>query len=93
MSSALRGQNRNVIWWGVSSIDGSTLVPITISSSGTAMIENGTSTMPVMTILNGSFPRDENRIPCLGGQSDNNSTVIIPVSVNPVTGAIQVQTT
>lgn len=91
--SVIREGNRVPIWWGVSSVDGVTLTPIIVNSStGKVKMEIGSSVMPVMALLNGSFPRDENRIPCLGGQSSTDSTIIIPVSVNPSTGAIQAQT-
>lgn len=57
------------------------------------MVEDGTSTMPVMAILSTTIPRDGNRVTCLAGQSNDGNKTIIPVSVNPATGAIQVQTT
>lgn len=89
----LRDQNRVPIWWGISSVDGVTPEPISIdSSTGKAKIEIGTSTMPVIAILPESLPRDGNRIPCLGGQSNADSSVVIPISVNPITGAIQAET-
>ncbi len=91
--SALREQDRLPIWWGISSVDGSTPTPILIDSvTGAVKMEVGVSVMPVMAILPKSFPRDDNRIPCVGGQSNTDSTVIIPISVNPSTGAIQAQT-
>lgn len=92
--SVLRDQNREPIWWGISSVDGVTRVPIKMNSvTHGVLMEIGTSTCPVMTHLNGSLPREENRVPCLGGQSNTDSTVIIPVSVNPATGAVLAQTT
>jgi len=92
--SALREQNRIPIWWGISSVDGITPVPIAIdATSGKPVFEFGTSIMPVMALLDGSLPRDGNRIPCIGGVSSTDNTVVIPVSVNPVTGGIQAQTT
>lgn len=91
--SALREQNRIPIWWGISSVDGVTPEPIGINAStGRMKMEFGTSTMPVMSFLTGSLPREGNRIPCLGGAS-NIDDIVIPVSVNPATGAVQVQTT
>lgn len=91
--SALREQNRISIWWGISSVDGVTPEPIAINSAnGKMKFEIGTSTMPVMANLTGSLPRDGNRIPCLGGASNANPATIIPVSVNPVTGAVQAET-
>ena len=90
--SFLREQNRIPIWWGISSEDGITPVPIMINpSNGRVKMDIGTSTMPVISYLNGSLPRDGNRVPCIGGQSSTDSTVVIPVSVNPLTGAIQAQ--
>lgn len=92
--SVLRDQNRDPIMWGVSSVDGVTLVPIQVDlAAGGVLIEIGTSTSASMSHLTGSLPRDENRIPCLGGQSNTDSSVILPVSVNPATGAILAQTT
>lgn len=91
--SALREQNRIPIWWGISSIDGITPTPIQVNAStGKPKMEIGTSVMPVMSQLNGSLPRDGNRIPCIGGVSNTDNSVVIPISVNPTTGAIQAQT-
>ena len=91
--SFLREQNRIPIWWGISSEDGVTPVPIRINSiTNRVKMDIGTSTMPVMSRLTGSLPRDGNRIPCVGGQSNTDATVVIPISVNPATGAIQAQT-
>jgi hypothetical protein len=92
--TVIRDGNRKTIWWGVSSVDGTTLVPIQINSTnGGAKWEVGVSVMPVVSALPTTLPRDGNRIPCLGGQSNDSNNVIIPVSVNPSTGAVQVQTT
>lgn len=92
--TAPRDQSRNVIWWGISSVDGVTPTPIGIDSfSGELMMEFGSSTMPVMANLTGSLPREGNRIPCLGGVSNDGLHTIIPVSVNPSTNAIQASTT
>lgn len=93
-TSVRRDQQRRPIWWGVSSVDGVTLVPIQISAStGRLAMEIGTSTMPVMSAIPTTLPREGNRIPCLGGVSSTNAAVILPVSVNPTNGAIQAQTT
>lgn len=91
--SVIRDQNRKPIWWGVSSVDGVTLVPIQIDSGGNVLMEMGTSTMAVMSNPPENLPRDENRIPCVGGQSSVDSTRVLPVSVNPSTGAIMAQST
>lgn len=93
METALRDQNRIPIWWGISSVDGVTKVPIAVDqATGKPMMEIGSSTMPVMAQLNGSLPREQNRIPAIGGVSNTDNAVVIPVSVNPSTGAIQAQT-
>lgn len=92
--SVRRDQNFIPIWWGLSSMDGTTLTPIFVdSTTGKVKMEIGTSTSAVMSVLPNQLPRDENRIPCIGGVSTADSTVIIPVSVNPATGAILAQTT
>lgn len=92
--SALRDQNRIPIWWGISSVDGISPVAIAVdATTGKPLMEIGTSVSAVMAHLNGSLPRDDNRIPCIGGQSNTDKTVVIPLSVNPVTGAILAQTT
>lgn len=93
-STVIRDGNRKTIWWGVSSVDGTTLVPIQINSSnGGFKAENGTSVMPVMAALPTTLPRDGNRVPCLGGVSNDGNNIVIPVSVNPTNGALQIQTT
>ena len=90
--SALREQNRIPVWWGISSVDGITPVAIAVNSAtGKAKMEIGTSVSAVMANLTGSLPRDDNRIPCLGGVSNTDSTKVIPISVNPTTGAILAQ--
>lgn len=90
--SVIREQNRVPIWWGISSVDGESLVPIQIDeATGAMLIEMGMSVMPVMANLPESIPRDENRIPCLAGSPDGGNAVFIPVSVNPTNGAVQAQ--
>lgn len=92
-TSVRRDQNRVPVWWGISSSDGITLVPIAVdSSNGVVEMEVNTSTMPVMSSLPAAIPRDGNRIPCLYGVSNADDNVLLPVSVNPSTGAIQAQT-
>ncbi len=89
-----RDQQRTPIWWGLSSVDGVTPVPIAINSStNKPLMEIGTSVSAVIANLPQTLPREGNRIPCLGGVSNTDSTVILPVSVNPATGAILAQTT
>ncbi len=92
--SAPRGQNRTPIWWGLSSVDGITPVAIAVdSTSGNVKMEVGTSVSSVIAVLPSTLPREGNRMPCIGGISNADSSVIIPVSVNPATGAILAQTT
>lgn len=91
-SSVIRDKNRIPVWWGISSTDGVTLVPIQITSSGVKM-DIGMSTMAVMSSLPAAMPRDGNRIPLLCGVSSTVATTVLPVSVDPVTGAIMAQTT
>ena len=92
--SVIRDQNRTPIWWGLSSVDGITLVPIQINAStGKVEMEIGTTNSATVSTQWLSLPRDENRVVCIGGASKNNSAVILPVSVNPATGAILAQTT
>lgn len=92
--SAIRDQNRIPIWWGLSSVDGVTPVPIAVdSATGKPLMEIGTSVSAVIAAHYLTLPRDDNRIPCIGGQSTDGSGTIIPISVNPSTGAILAQTT
>ena len=92
--SALREQNRVPIWWGLSSVDGTTPVAIAVdSATGKPVMEIGTSVSAVIVNLKVTLPRDDNRIPCIGGRSNTDSSVLIPLSVNPATGAILAQTT
>lgn len=91
-STVIRDQNRKTIWWGLSSVDGVSLVPIQIDSiTRGILIENGTSTMPIMSAVPQTIPREGNRIPALAGVSNDGQNTIIPVSVNPSTGALMVQ--
>lgn len=92
-STVIHDANRIPIWWGVSSLDGVTLVPIAVDfTTGEPLMEFGTSTMAVMSFLTHTLPRDGNRIPCIGGVSNDGNKTIIPLSVNPATGAILAQT-
>lgn len=91
---AIHDENRIKVWLGVSSVDGVTLVPIqTDPSTGAMAMEIGVSTMPVMADLKSYLYRDQNFYPILGGQSSASSSVVLPVSVNPSTGAVMAQTT
>jgi hypothetical protein len=91
---AIRDQNFVTTWLGISSVDGFTLVPIKVNESdGTMAMEIGVSVMPVMASLPAALPRDNNRVTVLGGVSSADTTVVLPLSVNPVTGAVQAQTT
>lgn len=93
-STVIRDGNRKTILWGLSSVDGTTLVPIQVDSvSGGVMAEDGVSVMPVMANLPLSIPRDGNRATALTGVSNASSNVFIPVSVNPANGALQIQST
>lgn len=93
-SSVIRDGNRKTILWGISSVDGVTLVPIQVDSVlGGVLVEDGVSIMPVMANIPTSIPRDGNRTPALSCVSSANSSTFIPVSVNPATGAIMIQST
>ena len=92
--SAIRDSNRIPIWWGLSSTDGVTPTPISVNSAtGKVKMEIGVSVSAVIANLKTNLSRDDNRIPCVGGVSSTDSSVTIPVSVNPTTGAILMQTT
>ena len=94
MATAFRDGNAKPVWWGVSSTDGVTLVPIKVNSlTGKVLMEIGTSTMPVMSAIPENLPKDGNTIPATGGVSSANAHLIIPVSVNPDSGAIMAQST
>lgn len=89
-----RDQSRTPIWWGLSSVDGVTPVAIAVDGSTLkAKFEIGTSVSAVIANLPSTLPRDGNRIPCLGGISNADGRTIIPLSVNPVTGAILAKST
>lgn len=91
--SVRRDENRIPTWWGLSSVDGMTLVPITVNAStGKVKMEIGTSVSAVIANLPSTMPRDENRIPCVCGVSSTDGTTLIPLSVDPSTGAILAQT-
>jgi hypothetical protein len=95
MTSVLKDQNRVPVWFGLSSVDGTTIVPIQINSAtGKVKYEDGVSVLPVIT--NGipkNAVKDSNYQNCILGQSSTNSAVYLPVSVNPNNGAIQIKTT
>ena len=90
----LRDDNRVPVWFGVSSVDGITPVQIQVNSStGKVLIEDGLS---VSAVITNGVPLDAiklNQTSCIMGQSNTNSAVYLPVSVNPATGAILIKTT
>lgn len=89
MTQAIRDQNRRTVWLGVSSVDGLTPTPIQTGDDGGMLMEFGVTTMPTITIPVTLAPRDQNFVPTLAGVSSANSAVLIPISVNPATGAVQ----
>lgn len=92
--SIQRDQQRIPVWFGLSSVDGVTPVPIAVDGvSLRPKFDIGTSVSAVIANLPQTLPRDGNRIPCLGGISTADGITIIPLSVNPSTGAILAQTT
>lgn len=94
MTSVIRDDQRKPIWFGISSTDGVTLVPIQVNSvNGAVKAENGTSTMPVMSAIPKTLPRDDNFVSSIGAVSSADDITVIPLSVNPATGAIQLQST
>lgn len=94
MTSVIRDGNREPVWFGVSSTDGVSLVAIQVNSSNGGMkIEDGTSVLPIISAIPSTIPRDENRVTATAGISSTNSATFIPVSVNPATGAILIQST
>ena len=93
--NTLKDGNRIPVWFGISSVDGITPVEIKINSStGRASIETGNS---VCAIITNGVPKDaikdDSRVSCIMGQSNADSTIYIPVSVNPATGAIMAKNT
>lgn len=93
MAEAIRDKNRVPVWFGLSSIDGVTPTLIKINSVGQVIIEIGTSVAGTITAGTQKALRDMNYVTCHGGQSNTNSSVFLPIAVNPSTGAILAQTT
>lgn len=92
--SVIRDQNTIPVWWGLSSVDGVTPIPIAISPiTGGVQLDIGTSVSAVVAKHYLTLPRDDNRIPCIGGVTNDVNKTIVPVSVNPSTGAILAKTT
>ena len=92
--SALKDQNRVPVWFGVSSVDGISPTLININSStGRVLMEIGTSVSASINAATKRAIRDQNFLPVHGGVSTADSSVWLPLSVNPATGAILAQTT
>lgn len=93
-ATAIRDQNHVPVWMGVSALDGVTHTVIAVDSvTGGVEYDDGTSVMPSASITYEKFNRDQNHVPVKGGVSDTNDAVFIPISVNPLTGAVQVIST
>lgn len=94
MTQAIRDQNRIPVWFGVSSVDGVTPTLVKVdSATGQVLLEIGISPSASISAGTQKALRDMNYVTTHGGQSNTNSTVFIPFSVNPLTGAILAQTT
>lgn len=88
-----RDQQRTPVWWGLSSTDGVSLVPISIGANGRVAMDIGTSVSAVISNRPSTIPRDGNRIPAIAGIFSDGSGTICPISVNPATGAILAKST
>lgn len=89
MATAQKDDNDYPCWTGISCVDGVTPVRIKVSSSnGGILIDDST----VITVIPSStFPKtDHNGMPILKAVSSSDSNVILPVYVNPTTGAVLV---
>lgn len=62
------------------------------STTGYPLLEIGSSVSAVVANLPQTLPRDGNRIPCVGGVSKIDGKTVMPLSVNPSTGAVLAQT-
>lgn len=90
---AIRDKNRVPVWFGLSSVDGVTPTLIKVNSLGQMAMEIGTSVSVVITVGTQIDLRDMNHLTCHGGVSNADTSIFIPLSVNPATGAVLAQTT
>lgn len=88
MTNAIRDENSIPVWLGVSCVDGVTLVPIKVNSTNGGVKFDATTVITVTPAALRSLPRDENNIPSKGAVSTAGATLILPLFVNPATGAI-----
>lgn len=92
MADANRDQNSVPTWIGVSCVDGVTPVRITINpSNGGIKVDDSTAISFVPSASQATI-RDQNQVNVKTGISSTDSTVILPVYVNPSNGAILIET-
>lgn len=83
---ARRDFNNVPTWLGVSCVDGVTPIRIAINESNGGVKIDTTTVISVTPAYVGS--RDSNQVPVKYGISSTQSTVMLPVYVEPTTGAV-----
>lgn len=87
MATAQKDDNGYPCWTGISCVDGVTPIRIKMDSATGGMILDTTTVISVVPSTN--FPKtDANDQPILKGVSSSDSSVVLPVYVNPDTGGV-----
>ncbi len=92
MANARKDQNGANCWLGVSCVDGVTLVPIMIDTAAGGVRVDDSTVISFTPNPNQALLRDENNVPVMKGVSSADPSVLLPIYVNPATGAILIST-
>lgn len=92
MAVARKDENSVSSWIGVSCVDGVTPIRITINPATGGFSVDTTTVISFTPDPKQATIRDANQVPVKTGVSSTNSSVILPLYVNPATGAILIST-
>lgn len=87
MATAQKDDNGYPCWTGISCVDGITPIRIKFDDVSGGMLIDTTTVISV--VPSSTFPKtDANDQPILKGVSSSNGNTVLPVYVNPTTGAV-----
>lgn len=90
MADAMHDDNGYPTWTGLSSVDGVTLVRIKENSATGGMLIDAVTALSGGVVVRTCSKNDSNMVPSRTGVSTSNSNVVVPLYVNPATGAVLV---
>lgn len=92
MGVARKDENGVSSWTGVSCVDGVTIVPITVNPADGGLSVDAVTVISFVPNPRHATLRDANQVPVRTGISDASDSTILPLYVNPATGAVLIDT-